>query len=934
MNVFDCRIVVPTPKRIRARTTDSLAPDVLAALAALETAAASVDAGDQIQVLTSIGPVLAKVWDQHGIRAEAHARQFRPALRHVTDLRQWFDLYLQHRENRTACFIRARSLGHDACIAAGETNLDAGCVARRVSLAADVPLHSLSLDLDSVVIEGIDAVRDPVAAIERWIVGHLPAAFHGADYCYYQTGSAGHPGKPGLRARVTFWLTVALDSAQADAMLDHFGVTCVDRAALRPVQPHFTALPIFLDGTADPVSPAVRAGYIDKGRPQVMLDWQPPAAGASSTGATARHAHDGTDDDVLEWLDERGMVCGEQDAQGRVPVICPNEAQHSSGKRGDGSTAWMRAGTGGFEVGGFKCQHEHCRDLTTPAYLDRIGYYVAQAGFGQCAPPPGASSTPIPPAPTAEHMAALNDARAGLEPWGEPRPLDIPLAAVPTFDPAVALPEPLAAYVADEARRMNVPTEMVAIPVVVTLGSLIGTQVVMRPKGADSWIIVPNLWGATVAPPGSKKSASQAAATKPLAPLIAKARAEHTASRQSAEIDEMMAKAKIEEIEKRLKDIAKGKPKDGDTALDLRSALAQAKEELAALRVADERRFTFGDATPEKVAIMIAANPPGAGLLALHDELAGMFGGFERDGHEQERALYLTGWNGDSRHEVDRVSRESFVIERLTLSVQGGTQPDVLHEYLERYATSIGGRDGFMARLQLLIYPDQPEPAYVDEAPDLTVLGRMEAVYARLAQIDPIAIGASPPGPGVPFWHVRFAGDAQARWRDWSVDLERRVAAEERSLIAEHLAKYPKLVGGLALIFHLIECPRVRQDAPQDSQVSLGNLERAIGWARLLEAHARRVYGLLYGGGQGAAVALAAKIKAGRVPDNFTARWVIRNDWSKLHDQKRVEEAVETLVEHGWLREIPGATGPRGGRPKASKFEIHPNLPKPTKPNG
>jgi hypothetical protein len=58
----------------------------------------------------------------------------------------------------------------------------------------------------------------------------------------------------------------------------------------------------------------------------------------------------------------------------------------------------------------------------------------------------------------------------------------------------------------------------------VAAAAVIGRQVAIRPKRADDWTVIPNLWGLAVGRPGLMKSAALAEALKPLQPLIADAR--------------------------------------------------------------------------------------------------------------------------------------------------------------------------------------------------------------------------------------------------------------------------------------------------------------------------------------------------------------------------------------------------------------------------
>ena len=83
-----------------------------------------------------------------------------------------------------------------------------------------------------------------------------------------------------------------------------------------------------------------------------------------------------------------------------------------------------------------------------------------------------------------------------------------------SMDPDI-LPPALAEYVADCAKRMRIPAEMIASPMLVALGSIIGKKFCVQPRSKDpTWIEYPNLWGASILPPAMLKSPSLNAAMK------------------------------------------------------------------------------------------------------------------------------------------------------------------------------------------------------------------------------------------------------------------------------------------------------------------------------------------------------------------------------------------------------------------------------------
>ena len=82
------------------------------------------------------------------------------------------------------------------------------------------------------------------------------------------------------------------------------------------------------------------------------------------------------------------------------------------------------------------------------------------------------------------------------------------LSKVKKFDVDLLLPEELREFVTSEARTKPVAPEMVAIPLIVGLSSLLAGKVYIKPKEKSDFTITPNLWGFIIAEPSSKKSSA------------------------------------------------------------------------------------------------------------------------------------------------------------------------------------------------------------------------------------------------------------------------------------------------------------------------------------------------------------------------------------------------------------------------------------------
>ena len=113
------------------------------------------------------------------------------------------------------------------------------------------PQHMLALDVDSADTQH-DALFDTEAACIEWIQTYLPESFHNASFVYQLTSSAGI--KPGLRARLWFWLETPRSSADLKPWAQTVAAnpdSCLDASLFDAVKLHYTASPIF-DGVEDP----------------------------------------------------------------------------------------------------------------------------------------------------------------------------------------------------------------------------------------------------------------------------------------------------------------------------------------------------------------------------------------------------------------------------------------------------------------------------------------------------------------------------------------------------------------------------------------------------------------------------------------------------------------------------------------------------------
>jgi putative DNA primase/helicase len=500
--------------------------------------------------------------------------------------------------------------------------------------------------------------------------------------------------------------------------------------------------------------------------------------------------------------------------------------------------------------------------------------------------------------------------------WPDPHPLPEGLLPVDPFRFEL-LPEGLRPWVNDVSERMQCAPDFVAVGVMAALGSIIGRKVAIRPMAQDDWTVVGNQWALCIGRPGVLKSPAMEEALRPLKRLSAKAEEVYRQACSTHALDEKLAELQTGEALKRAREhlkrtkkkISKQQSKDDDVAdeverdVDADTAIARARHELEVRDLKFDngptlKRYIVNDTNVASLGVLHQQNPNG--LLVFRDELVSLLDSLGQEDKVSEHGFYLTAWNGDSSYTFDRIGRGLHMhIPGLCLSMLGGTQPGKIADYVRRAVRGGRGDDGLIQRFGLSVWPDNSGSwRHVDRWPETAARKVALAIFERLDVLDWKAIGAirdrgdGGDEEGLPY--LRFGLEAYDHFVSWRADLERGLRSGDlHPALESHLAKYRKLVPGLALI----GC--VADDGAR--HVDAASLDRAIAWAKYLESHARRIYGSVTVAQTDTARAIVAKIKSGELKNGFGSRDVWRPGWSKLSDRDTVTAALGILVEYDWL---------------------------------
>jgi len=494
--------------------------------------------------------------------------------------------------------------------------------------------------------------------------------------------------------------------------------------------------------------------------------------------------------------------------------------------------------------------------------------------------------------------------KAGSEgSWADPLPMPPKYPVPPALDTSI-LPDVLAAYVNDAAKRMQVPPEMIATPLIISLGSVMGKLLAVQPKQNDaSWWEYPTFWGVAILPPAMLKSPAMGAGTLFIQKLEDAALKQHSLEMIQWDSDERVRKLEIEHKQSE----ARKAVKNGDK-LSAKKLLDSVHDIQPPIR----KRYVIQDATPEARLDILTENPNGC--MVIRDELDGHMAQLRREGYESARAQELQFYDGKQDYANDRIKRGSSVAEAPRLSLYGNLQPAKVEKYL-RDLKHGGNDDGYVQRLfQLGIQPTfDKEFKLLDHKGNAAAQGAVQALFDAVAAMFP-AVSAF--GQRVPLM-LKFTLDAQTEFNSFLVELEGKLrSGNMKPVQAAHLGKYRGTLPKLALIMAFAEDQKA-------TAIDLLALRRAQCLLEFYSQHAKRIYAVDTRSDVLSAYDLLERIRKRQVPDGFNPRDdVLRREWDGLSRSAELEAAISQLVKLRYMRDTEVATKGRARR----VVHVHPSL--------
>lgn len=476
-----------------------------------------------------------------------------------------------------------------------------------------------------------------------------------------------------------------------------------------------------------------------------------------------------------------------------------------------------------------------------------------------------------------------NDSRDSIVEWHTPEPVTLKRFSPIEFDKGM-VPSSLWKYIHEFSKSLNnSPLDYLAVSLVVALASLIGGTMSIAPKKNDKgWKIKPTLWGMIIGGPSRYKTPMMNRGMEPL----------YYAQQKVINVTNLKNQKKqdaLNEIVDKKESNLKAQLSEALEENDSKTAemLIEEIASLTRMNIA-KRDVIVNDATPEALLIRLADN--NLGVLQFRDELSGFFASMNKQGREQERALFLEGFNASgSPYTQERVGREKVVLESVHLNILGAIQPKVLLPILhDRESGRVD--DGLFERFQLAVWPDDGQTEYTDLSVSPESKDIVNELFSRVAKLAEDEHHC-----------FNFAPEAQELWDKWSENFYSSVgelSSEEQSIEI----KYPAMVAKIALVL------QVAINGEQDPEASLVGeslidqeaLRMAFKWLRYLRSHSRKIRSLTQGEGDASVSSLLANLS--KFDGSFTKQQLSQKCWKGLTNRNDRDRALLELENKGYIK--------------------------------
>ena len=492
--------------------------------------------------------------------------------------------------------------------------------------------------------------------------------------------------------------------------------------------------------------------------------------------------------------------------------------------------------------------------------------------------------------------------------WELPAPLgqfDLPIFPVEAFPEKLCV---LREFCESVAEAYQVPADLPAMLVLSIGGAALAKKIIVG-VSADHWEPV-NLFTVVALPPGNRKSGVFRVVTEPLAEF------------ERQEVDRLapaVEKNRNERIilEDSLKHARKQaatakKPEDREAA---REETEKIMEKLLGTEVIKSPQYIGNDATPESVALLLNDNGGRFALLSAEGEVFDLMAG--RYSSSPNIDVYLKGHAGDDIR-INRANQDfkARYVPKPALTIGVTVQPEVLRGLaLNRGFRGRGllGRFLYAIPKSLLGYRKiNPQPV------DSSIATAYKNKIIEALRLEWNLDGDGQPCPYI----VTLHPEAIVEHERFAAEVEKELApGGEFAAMSDWAGKLVGAVCRIAGILHGL----IYADTgnPASTQISQETMLGAIAIGEYLVNHAKAAF---FEMGSDPAIDAARKVldwvSAGEVAE-FSKRDAFNALRGGMQKVSELEEPLEMLIKHGYIREVEQEhNGP--GRKPSQRYETNP----------
>ncbi|MBW8036371.1 MAG: DUF3987 domain-containing protein, partial [Planctomycetes bacterium] len=493
--------------------------------------------------------------------------------------------------------------------------------------------------------------------------------------------------------------------------------------------------------------------------------------------------------------------------------------------------------------------------------------------------------------------------------WEPPAPLgqfDLPIFPLEAFPGQLCV---LREFCEAIAEAYQVPADLPAMLVLSVGGAALAKKVVVHVRG-DHWEPV-NLFTVVALPPGNRKSGVFRAVIEPLAEFE-----RQEVERLAPEIDKSRNKRLI--LEESLKNARKqaATAKKLEDRKEFRDETEKIMEELRETEVLKSPQYIGNDATPQSVALLLDDNGERFALLSAEGEVFDLMAGRYSSG-SPNIDVYLKGHAGDDIR-VNRADRDfkARYVHKPALTIGVTVQPEVLRGL----ALNKGFRGrGLLGRFLYSIPKSLLGYRKINAQP---VDQGIAAAYKDKI-LEALLLEWNKDDDGKPCAYiVTVQAEALVDLDRFATEVEKQLApGGEFTAMADWAAKLVGAVCRIAGILHGL----IYADSgnPANTQISPETMLGAIAIGEYLVEHAKAAF---FEMGSDPAIDTARKVldwvSAGEMAE-FSKRDAFIALRGGIQKVSELEEPLEMLVKHGYVREIEQERkGP--GRKPSQPYETNP----------